>query len=103
MPGHSTKIADLTNAAATGAWYPFPAGTATIVVKGTFDGGTVTIQATDDDGATVLSLGSNADFTANAARTLELGQGMKIRAAVSGGGGSEDLDVYLRPLKGRAI
>lgn len=103
MPGQSIKIADLTAAAAAGKWYPFPAGTATIVVKGTFDGGTVTIQASDDEGTTALSLGSNADFTEAAARTIELGEGMQIRASVAGGGGSEDLDVYLRPLKGRAI
>lgn len=93
------KIADLTQSVQTGAWYPFPAGPVTVVVKGTFGGGTVTIEATDDDGANVLDLGDSADFTANGARTLELGIGMKIRAAISGGDNSEDIDVVIRPIK----
>lgn len=98
MAGQSIKIADLTNAAATGKWYPYPGRSATIVVKGTFDSGTVTLEASDDGGTTALSLGTSADFTANAARTIELGEGMQIRAKIAGHGASADVDVSIRPI-----
>jgi hypothetical protein len=103
VPGFAIKIADLTNAAPTGRWYAFQPGTCTVVVKGTFDSGTVAIQASDDNGTTVLSLGTNADFTANGARTIELGTDMQVRAVITGQGATADVDVLLRPLKGRAI
>jgi len=97
----SIKIADLDVSTQTGRWHNFPPGSATVVVKGTFGGGTVTIEASDDDGATTLDLGDDADFTAAAARTLELGKGFKVRAAITGGDDSEEIEVWINPLKVR--
>lgn len=90
-----------TNASDTTPWFPAGPGTYTVLAKGTFDGGTVSVQATDDDGATVLSGGSNCDFTANGFRTIELGAGMKVRATIQGEGAGGTVRVVLRPLKAR--
>jgi hypothetical protein len=99
--GFKVDLGSVTNAADTTPWFPAGPGTYTVCVKGTFDSGTVTIQATDDDGVNVLSGGTDLDFTANGFRTLELGAGMKVRATIQGEGASGNVAVVLRPLKVR--
>jgi hypothetical protein len=101
MATNTINLGAVTNAADTTPWFPAGPGTYTVVVKGTFDGGTVSIQASDDDGATVLGGGTNCDFTANGFRTLEIGEGMKVRATIAGEGATADVDVLLRPMKAR--
>lgn len=64
-----------------------------------FGGGTVTIQGSPDGGTTWITLtvdGAAATFTANAIRYLErIGQGMQIRAILSGSSGADAVNVRL--------
>lgn len=101
MSAPKLQIANLTNAAATGAWHEAPSGVSSVIVRGTFDSGTVTVEVSDDGGTTALSLGTNGDFTANGVRTLELPEGMKVRAKVAGHGASVDVDVLIHALPKR--
>lgn len=99
--GNVIQLGNMTQAASETKWFPAGPGAYTVVVKGTFDSGTVSIQASDDGGATALAGGTNCDFTANGFRTLELGKGMYVRAVITGEGATADVDVALYPLKAR--
>lgn len=77
-----------------------PEGRAFVEVSGTFDSATATVQlrrkATDNVAAGPwLSLGSLADFTADAAQEIAIGSGMEIRVSTTGGGGSQSINCYV--------
>lgn len=76
-------------------------GEHTVVVWGAnFGGGTVTIELSPDDGTTWITLQdwslTNVDFTANEARMIgALGQGLKLRAVLSGSAGASDVSAKI--------
>ena len=70
-------------------------GSKTVAIFATdFGAGTVTLQGSPDGGVTWINLtvgGSAATFTANAIDFIDrLGQGMQIRATLTGADGSTD-------------
>lgn len=73
-------------------------GSKTVAVWATdFGSGTVTLQGSPDGGTTWITLtisGSSATFTANAIRMIDrLGQGMQVRATLSGSSGASGVYV----------
>jgi len=71
--------------------YNYRAGS--IYVSGTFDGATVQLEATPDDGTTWFNV-SGGSFTAKEAKELSI-SATHLRVTVSGGGGSESINVWL--------
>lgn len=77
---------------------PVIGGPMTLWVYGTdYGGGTVSIEATPDNGTTWIALtidGSPAAFTANALRVIEgLSDGVQIRAILSGATDPDNVNV----------
>lgn len=74
-------------------------GNKTFAVWGTFDGATVTLQGSPDDGGTWITLtigGAPAAFTADAIRLVDrLGQGMRVSCIVSSVGASTDINAEI--------
>lgn len=65
----------------------------TYAVWGNFGGGTVTLQASPDNGSTWITLkksdGSDANFTSNSIEIIDvMKNGLKIRATLSGSTGA---------------
>lgn len=71
----------LSNASATGAWFPWPGGRGDFRAEATFGGGSVTLQCKGPNG-TAIPVSSATTLTANGRGTFELGPG-EIRAAVA--------------------
>lgn len=75
------------------------AGKLLIVWATDFGGGTVTVQVSPDGGTTwiaLLVIGTAVAFTANAAQFLDrVGQGMQIRAILSGSSGASAVNARL--------
>jgi hypothetical protein len=71
----------LSNASATGNWFPWPGGRGDFRAEATFGGGSVTLQCKGPNG-TAIAVGSTTTLTANGRGTFELGPG-EIRAAVA--------------------
>lgn len=51
---------------------------------GTFGGGTLTLQASFDDGTTWINVGSNCEFTDNGAANFEIHRRVFLRYSLSG-------------------
>jgi len=71
-----------------------------ITVSGTFDGATVTLQGTTDNGSTWITLkktdGSDASFTTNTIEKIDvLKIGSFVGAIVSGAGGSTLVSAFI--------
>lgn len=87
------------NGAASNANYPDNAGIdwhggpSVLVLAGTFDGATVTLQMSPDGGATWAGV-DNGAFTAAAERTISLPQRCKVRLNLASAGGSTDIDAW---------
>ncbi len=84
-----TLLLDAVDANTNGGGVNTDGGSRTVVIWATdYDGGTVTLQASPDDGTTWITLtvdGSPATFTANAVRVIDyLGQGLQMRATLTG-------------------
>ena len=65
---------------------------ACFTVTGTFDGATVALQVSHDDGITWVAVASGA-FTAAGTLRMQLGADMKIRAVITSAGASTSLTV----------
>jgi len=64
-----------------------------IYVSGTFNGATVQLQASPDDGTTWFDV-TGGSFTSKEAKELSI-SATHLRVDVSGGGGSESINVWL--------
>jgi hypothetical protein len=71
----------LSNASATGNWFPWPGGRGDFRAEATFGGGSVTLQCKGPNG-TAIAVSTATTLTANGRGTFELGPG-EIRAAVA--------------------
>ncbi len=75
------------------------AGKLLVVWATDFGSGTVTIQVSPDGGTTwiaLLVIGTAVAFTANAAQFLDwIGQGLQIRAVLSGSSGADSVNARL--------
>ena len=78
------NIVLLDNAAATGSAKTWSGGRGQFKALGSFGGATVTLQILGPDGATWLSLGSDAALTAAGVANFDAPSG-QLRAAVNGG------------------
>jgi len=82
----------LNNAGVTGEWVEWPGGYGTFVAfSANFEGATVSLQMTPDDGTTIVAVGDDFDQTAiahsaNGYSNFKLGPGVKIRALVASAG-----------------
>ena len=72
-------------AAATGDSVPWSVGKGQLTVQGTWDGATVTLEATEDGGTTWIPVGDDTTMTANGKANFELAS-CTIRATVSSAG-----------------
>lgn len=94
------KLLNNVSADTTGSGIKADGGSKTLSVWATsFGGGTVTIQASPD-GTTWITLtlsgGDSATFTANAVRLIDrIGQGMQIRATLTGSTAPSGVNVSL--------
>ncbi len=70
-------------------------GSVQMVARGTWDGATVTVYFSDDDGTTWIDIGGGVSCSANCAERIFESHGMQMKATVSSAGGSTDLDVNL--------
>lgn len=78
---------------ASGTAKTWPGGYGTLVIDGTFDGATVTIEAAKQDGD--FEIVQDGAFTNAERLNLTFGANMLIRATVSGAGASTDLDAVI--------
>jgi hypothetical protein len=69
-------------------------GYGTVVVAGTFGGGTVTLNASPDGGTTWVQVGYDARFTADGMANFQLPGGMQLRLTLSGAT-NPDLDAWI--------
>ena len=79
---------------------PADGGSKSVAIWGTdFGGGSVTLQSSPDGGSTWITLtvgGSPAVYTANAVQFIDrLGQGMEIRAILTGSSGAENVNAKI--------
>ncbi|MFA7587659.1 MAG: hypothetical protein WCY11_15935 [Novosphingobium sp.] len=70
----------------------WPSGCGTARAWGTFDGATVTLQASFDGGTTWIDVGEDATFTAAGMTNFSLGP-CKLRGVVSGAGGTTSVSL----------
>ena len=75
------------------AW---PGGSGTCIVQGTFGSGTVTLKTSVDGGTTLVSMGTDATFTANGQCGFSLPKGTALYATMAGAT-SPSVTVYLAP------
>jgi len=80
-------LLDEQDANASGAAQGWNGGEATLAVWGDLDGGTVTLEASPDEGGTWIAVGSETTLTAAGLAGFRLAAGLQIRATLSGGGG----------------
>lgn len=79
-----------------GSAITWPGGRGTLIITGTFDGATLSIQARAQDGSdSDFATIKDGSFTAAEPVNVDLGEGTKIRANVSSAGGSTNLTAYL--------
>jgi hypothetical protein len=71
----------LSNASATGNWFPWPGGKGDFRVEATFGGGSVSLECKGPNG-TAIAVGSTTTLTANGRGVFEAAAG-EIRAAVA--------------------
>ena len=90
----SKTIILLEDAAVTGSPIQWGGGDGSLQVFGTFDGATVSIQASLDGGTTYSTL-VNGDLTESSIVNIALVSCL-IKAAISGAGGSTSISVYIR-------
>lgn len=95
----STSVA-VPAANGNGAASTYLGGQATVVVQGTFDGGTVKLQVSYDSGTTWIDAASlNQDiageYIANGGEVVWFGGKPQVRANLSGSGGSTDVTCEL--------
>lgn len=76
-----TSYTLLSNASATGDWFPWPGGKGDFRVEATFGGGSVTLQCKGPNG-TAIAVSSVTTLSANGRAVFELAAG-EIRAAVT--------------------
>jgi len=84
----------LENASSTPSTNIFWGGQGTLYVWGTWDGATVTLQASPDNGTTWIDL-EDATFTQNTVTNITLHTMNQIRASISGAGGSTSLNAKI--------
>ena len=100
----STKLLDNVSANGSGAFQVWLGGPAQIFIKGDADGGVVTIQLSDDAGATVYAAKFTNGFVFSVASaalpdsfpTTVWAQGIFVRATLTGGGSPVGVSVILR-------
>ena len=64
-------------------------------IGGTFDSATVTLEGSPDEGATWTTLSADSVFTEAAWHSISVPAGVLLRAAITGGGGSEAIDIHV--------
>jgi hypothetical protein len=77
----ATAITLVSNASATGAWFPWPGGRGEFRVQATWGGGTVKLQCKGPNG-TAQDVGTETELSADGGAIFELGAG-EIRANIA--------------------
>lgn len=80
-------------AAATGETFPWSVGRGQLTAQGTWDGATLTLEKTCDDGTTWVPICAATTLTASGVGDFDLSS-CTIRAAVSSAGGSTSLTAW---------
>jgi len=86
------KVIEAAGNGTTTAWEN--PSTGYVCVTGTFDGATVTLQASVDGGTTWADVGDAGEFIAAGWCLLNLPPRVEVHAVIAGGGGDEAIDIY---------
>lgn len=70
-------------------------GTGTLVVAGTFDGATVSLQCSPDNGTTWIAVGTDSTLTAAGVAVFQLSPGNLLRLDLSIAGASTSITAWL--------
>lgn len=101
MSGYSIKAEGISSDSSTDSWR-HRGDLASVVVQGTFDSGTATLEMSVDGGTTWVAVdSSNAALTANGVFNTTLGECL-LRVTLSGST-SPDLDVYYTDVPFRSL